>query len=54
VVGLVVLAVEVIGDEQAPKDQVGKGVRNLAVGFEVGLYVLLHREGNVSVTDAFG
>ena len=43
-----------LSHKQAANDQVSEGVRNFAVGFEVGLYVLPHGEGNVSVADPLG
>jgi hypothetical protein len=48
------LVVDLISDQQAADDQVGERVRNLAVGFKVGLDVLLHSERNVGVADSLG
>ncbi|WP_246116129.1 hypothetical protein [Trebonia kvetii] len=44
----------VFGHKQAADDEVSERVRNLAVGFEVGLHVLLHRERDVGMPDALG
>jgi hypothetical protein len=40
------------GGERATEDQRGQRVGDLAVGFQVGLYVLLHGERHVGVSNA--
>ncbi|HEX6452188.1 MAG TPA: hypothetical protein VF060_22345 [Trebonia sp.] len=42
---------KVVCGEHPADDQVSEGVRNFAIGFEAGPYVLLHGERNVGVTD---
>jgi hypothetical protein len=39
------------GHEQATDDQVSERVGHATIGFKVSLDVLLHGEGNISVTD---
>jgi hypothetical protein len=46
------LVCDLDGDERAAYDQLSKRVRHLAVGLQVGLHVLLHRERHVRVADA--
>ena len=42
-----------LGCDQCPaNDQLGEGIRDLPVGFQVGLDVLPHGEGDVGVADA--
>jgi hypothetical protein len=41
------------GGERAADDQLGERVRDLAVGLQVGLDVLLHRERYVSVAEPY-
>ena len=53
VVTLVALAADP-GHQQAADDQASERVSNFAVGFQVGLNVLLHGEGNIGVADAPG
>jgi hypothetical protein len=46
------LARQLIGHKSSSDDEFGQCVRDLAVGFQIGLNVLLHSEGHVRVADA--